>query len=295
MRGRTGKLCAAVIAALASGGLISQRAFATTVPYSTGFETTDGFTTGNLSTQAGATGWSASGNSDTPTSSAIIETATTYNSTPQALQLNRAAPHGLVTNPVIAYSPIYSNALATTGMSFSVSTEINYTATGVAPSDTDGGPFGPVFGIEINGPSTGAGNPNVSLGSLSVDATTGNLIVDNGSGDYDTVSATTLTAGDWYNLQLTVVDVGGVFTLESYLNGTLVADASGVVSENSISAYTQGYLFGAADSGEDAGAGTAYFDNYSASASVPEPSSMAVLGLAAIGLVGRRTRRGSIA
>jgi len=298
MHGRNRKLYAVAVAALVSGGLISQRASATTVPYSTGFETTDGFATGDLSTQGAATGWYEGVGSDTNHSSGVIETTTTYASSGQALQLNRAAPYttpSVNANPVIAYSPLFANATAASGQSFSVSTEINYTATGVTASDMDGGPFGPVFGIEINGPSTGVGNPNVSLGSLTVDATTGNLIVDDGSGTYDTVSATTLTAGDWYNLTLTVVDTGSGFVLDSYLNGVLVGDASNIASVNSVSAYTQGYLFGAADSGEDAGAGTAYFDNYSAEANVPEPTSMAVLGLAAIGLVGRRARRSFIA
>jgi hypothetical protein len=154
------------------------------------------------------------------------------------------------------------------------------------------GTFGPFFGVEAYDDASGI----ALLGSLGVDATTGDILYQATGSGVLTETGSTVNFGQWNRFQIKLDYSTNQYTI--YRNvaslGTFgFVDGAGLdqFSDADISA------FGAAgDPGSQALTGTAYFDNFlvrEGACPIPEPTTFALIGfgLASASLV-RRSRRG---
>jgi len=172
-----------------------------------------------------------------------------------------------------------------TGQYIAIDWDMNVTQTVSAAT------YGPLFGVEAYDYS--ATGPNGVLGTLGVDAFTGDVLyqrADNGSLD---ATGTTVTFGQWDHYKM-LLDFGtDVYTV--YLNGTPLLSEVFVDSYtgNDLDDFTDADISAlAAFSGvaDLAAVGTAYYDNFTVT---PEPSSLVLmlLGSAVFFWMPRRRRR----
>jgi hypothetical protein len=153
----------------------------------------------------------------------------------------------------------------------------------------NGNQFGPYFGVEAY---DDAGNPVALLGSLGVDATTGDVLYQAaGSGDL-TETGATVAFGQWNRFQIKLDYSTHQYT--TYLNGAQVGVITTYVDNaaypGQLNEFTDGdiaALAAAGDSVSMAMTGTAYYDNFTIRegvCSVPEPASigLAIMSLYAI-------------
>lgn len=155
------------------------------------------------------------------------------------------------------------------------------------------GTFGPFFGVEAYDDSGVIG----LLGSLGVDATTGDVLYQAPGTGTLTETGSVVAFGQWNNFQIKLDYSTNQYTI--YRNfaslGTFgFVDGAGLdqFSDADISA-----LGAAADAASQALTGTAYFDNFlvrEGGCPVPEPATFALIGfgLAGASLVARRNRQG---
>jgi hypothetical protein len=152
--------------------------------------------------------------------------------------------------------------------------------------------FGPFFGVEAYDDATRIG----LLGSLGVDAATGDILYQATGTGFLTETGSTVNFGQWNHFQIKLDYSTNQYTI--YRNfaglGTFgFVDGAGLdqFSDADISA-----LGAAGDPGSQALTGTAYFDNFlvrEGACPIPEPTTFALIGfgLAGASLV-RRNRRG---
>jgi hypothetical protein len=157
----------------------------------------------------------------------------------------------------------------------------------VSPTGT-GGASGPAFGLDIFGDGGGT-----NVASLVVDGTTGNI--------YDSVGASTFLLSDG-SAGAPAVNTGSAVTFAidaSYLGGTvslnyLVNGISVDTESISSSSFYAAELFGGTGyaAGTDPASQVGTFSNYLVTeTAVPEPGSLAVLGLGSVLFAFRRNRR----
>lgn len=160
----------------------------------------------------------------------------------------------------------------------------------------NGNQFGPYFGVESY---DDAGNPVALLGSLGVDATTGDVLYQAaGSGDL-TETGVTVAFGQWNRFQIKLDYSTHKYT--TYVNGALVGaittfvdDAANPGQLNEFSDADIAALAAAGDSVSMGLTGTAYYDNFTVRegvCAVPEPASIGLAFVGLCGVVGGRRRR----
>jgi len=173
-----------------------------------------------------------------------------------------------------------------------------------ASSSTDA--FGPFFGIEVNNATSSGVN---LLGALYVDAFDGSLwslTSFNGtttptSGTFDNPGDfVTLDAWNDFKIELDFDDPDGqitIFAKSSTASTFTQVYTDDFAAKNFIGADLTGFtdaaiktLFANEDTASKAQEGTAYFDDYVVYM-IPEPTSLAALGLAGLVMLGRRGRR----
>jgi hypothetical protein len=155
------------------------------------------------------------------------------------------------------------------------------------------GTFGPFFGVEAYDDASGID----VLGSLGVDATTGDVLYQASGTGFLTETGSVVNFGQWNRFQIKLDYSTDQYTI--YRNfaslGTFgFVDGAGLdqFSDADISA-----IGAAGDPGSQALTGTAYFDNFlvrEGMCPIPEPATLALvgLGLAGASLVARRSRHG---
>jgi hypothetical protein len=155
--------------------------------------------------------------------------------------------------------------------------------------------FGPFFGVEAYDDD---GNPVSLLGSLGVDATTGDVLYQAAGTGFLTETGSIVTFGAWNKF---AIELDYSTKMYSYfLNGAMLGTEGFVDEANVVGGLNQfsdadiATFAAAGDPGSLALTGTAYFDNFVAMEGqcIPEPTGLA-LGLLGIGSVvaGRRGRR----
>jgi len=283
-------------AVLAAAGLVAlsitgRSASADTVLYSTGFETPTFTTTG--STPAGnLNGQGGFVESLTGTGTGVVETsnvisgAQSVNITRNSASTLDFAPHTIVSQA----SP------------FTVTAQVDVKI----PTFSGTSGNGPNFGLDLYG-----NNGALEIGSLSIDSSNGNIwdtangvsaaLITDGSPDPSPISA-----GSVETLKVVAnfaSGAGGPVTLQYFIgsgpNGATTLEDTETTTVN-VSSFDYAYLFGGAALGApsgDNGTNSGIFDNYSVStnAAVPEPTSMAVVGVAGMLLSLRRSRRAPVA
>lgn len=152
----------------------------------------------------------------------------------------------------------------------------------VTRSVTPGVTFGPFFGVE--GYDEFNNIPKL-IGSLGVDASTGDILYQDGFDGALIETGVEAPFGQW-NRYLLEIDYNADQYSVSF-NGTRLATTGFV--DDGIVGFTDAPLAALAATGDTIGlaTGTAYFDNYSIEI-VPEPSALAMVGLASLGLLRRR-------
>jgi PEP-CTERM motif len=160
---------------------------------------------------------------------------------------------------------------------------------------TQGAPdtFGPFFGVEAYDDATRIG----LLGSLGVDATTGEVLYQATGTGFLTPTGTTVNFGQWNRFQIKLdysTDQYTIFQNFAMLGTFGFVDGAGLneFSDADISA-----LGAAGDAGSQALTGTAYYDNFlvrEGACPIPEPATFALIGfgLAGASLAARRNRQG---
>ncbi len=151
-------------------------------------------------------------------------------------------------------------------------------------TETPGDKWGPFFGSEAYD-SNGA--PKL-LGSLGVDASTGDILYQQEVTGYLVDTGTDATFGTWGHYKIVLDYVADEYTV--YYNGTSLATEGFV--DGAIAGFTDADISAfaaAADALSRAALGTAYFDNFVVT---PEPSSLVLmmLGGAAFFWIARRRR-----
>jgi len=159
---------------------------------------------------------------------------------------------------------------------------------GLPPGNTD---FGPAFGLEAYDASTTPLTPKL-IGSLTIDATTGDVLYQAAGTGALTETGTVVSRGAYHHLKLRVDFNTGKY--QAYVDSTLLRTEPFV--DLGIVAFTDAPIstFAASATSLNTGTGTAYFDNYSINV-VPEPTGIALIGLALAGLSGRRRRKAVLA
>lgn len=145
------------------------------------------------------------------------------------------------------------------------------------------GAFGPFFGVEAYDDAFGA---NGLMGSLGVDATTGDVLYQQTGTGFLTETGTTVAFGDWNHFQIELDFDTYIYSVA--LNGTVLMTETFVdgINLNNFSDAPLATFAAGGDVVSQALTGTAFFDNYmvsqdSVSCIVPEPTSL-VLGLLAM-------------
>lgn len=155
--------------------------------------------------------------------------------------------------------------------------------------------FGPFFGVEAYDDDAAALG---LMGSLGVDATTGEVLIQKANTGFLDAPGATVAFGSWYNFMIELDFVND--TYEYFLNNVSLG-VEGFVDQNNIpgglNEFTDADIatFAAAgDPGSLALPGTAYFDNFKVTEGpcvIPEPGSCILAGLAVWGLsYGTRAR-----
>lgn len=160
--------------------------------------------------------------------------------------------------------------------------------------------LGPFFGIEVNNATSGGVS---RLGALYVDAVDGALFsLTSVDGETTPTSGSFTSPGDFvtldawndFKIELDFDDPDGQITI--FANGTQVY-TDDFAAKNFSGADLTGFtdaaiatLFANDDAASKAQTGTAYFDDYVVYM-IPEPTSLAALGLAGLVMLGRRGRR----
>jgi len=162
------------------------------------------------------------------------------------------------------------------------------TFAGSPPNNTD---VGPLFGLEAYDASTTPLSPKL-IGSLTIDATTGDVLYQSTGAGFLTETGTIVTRGAYHHLKLRVDFGTGKYS--TYVDNALVHTESFV--DSGILAFTDGPITTIAGSGTSvtSATGTAYFDNYAINV-VPEPTGVALVGIALAAFAGRRRRAVSMA
>jgi hypothetical protein len=161
----------------------------------------------------------------------------------------------------------------------------------VGPANT----FGPFFGVEAYDDD---GNPVSLLGSLGVDASTGDVLFQQATTGFLTETGSVVSFGAWNKFAIEL-DYS-TKTYSYFLNGAMLGSEGFVDEANVVGGLNQfsdadiATFAAAGDPGSLALTGTAYFDNFVAMEGqcIPEPTGLA-LGVLGIGSVvaGRRGRR----
>jgi hypothetical protein len=142
--------------------------------------------------------------------------------------------------------------------------------------------FGPFFGVE----GYDAFTDIKLIGSLGVDSTTGDVLIQQtGTGAFVETTAD-VAFGQWNRFVLEM-DYG-TDTYTAYVNGVAVGSQPFV--DDGVVAFTDAPLAALAAGGSPAdlaAAGTAFYDNYTIEI-VPEPSTVAIIGLASLAVLRRR-------
>ena len=152
-------------------------------------------------------------------------------------------------------------------------------------TQTAGDDFGPFFGVDAY---DGFGAFPKRVGLLGVDASTGEvLLLSAGPTDAEeifVVPGDVVPFGQWnrYALELDYA----TRTYRGYVNGVLVGGDDFIDEEDGIAGFTDAPI-AALQAGDVNVPGVAYFDNYRIEV-VPEPTTAAIFGLAALGLLARR-------
>jgi hypothetical protein len=155
--------------------------------------------------------------------------------------------------------------------------------------------FGPFFGVEAYDDD---GNPVGLLGSLGVDAATGEVLYQAAGSGFLTATGSTVPFGQWNKFQIKL-DYSN-HTYSTFLNNVMMGTIAFVDQTNipgGLDQFSDADIAGLAAAGDPvslAMTGTAYYDNFSVREGVciPEPSTvlLAVFGLMATQLR-RRSRR----
>jgi hypothetical protein len=294
-------------AVLAAAGLVAlsitgRSAHADTVLYSTGFETPTFTTTGGSGGGGNLNGQGSFVESLTGTGTGVVETSNVISGA-QSVDITRNSASTLDFAP---------HTVVSQASPFTVTAQVDVKI----PTFSGTGGNGPNFGLDLYG-----NNGALEIGSLSIDASNGNiwdtangrsaaLITDGANpsegpavpggpvgGDPTPISANTVET-------LKIVanfasGAGGPVTLQYFIgtgpNGATTLEDTETTTVN-VSSFDFAYLFGGAALGAptgDNGTNSGIFDNYSVStnAAVPEPTSLAVVGVAGMLLSLRRSRR----
>jgi hypothetical protein len=153
------------------------------------------------------------------------------------------------------------------------------------------GTLGPFFGVEAYDDASGI----ALLGSLGVDATTGDILYQATGTGFLTETGSTVNFGQWNNFQIKLDYSTDQYTI--YRNGASLGSFGFVdgdldqFSDADISA-----LAAAGDAASMALTGIAYFDNFlvrEGACAIPEPTTFAMIGFGFVGAsLVRRNRRG---
>jgi PEP-CTERM motif len=142
--------------------------------------------------------------------------------------------------------------------------------------------FGPFFGVE--GYDAFGGVPKL-IGSLGVDAQTGDVLIQQTDTGFFIDTGIVVPRGQWQHFALEMNYATGMY--QAFVNGVAAGDPEPFVDPG-IVGFTDAPMatLAASELGLTA-PGTAYFDNYSIEI-VPEPTTVAIMGLASLGLLRRR-------
>ena len=155
--------------------------------------------------------------------------------------------------------------------------------------------FGPFFGVEAYDDD---GNPVGLLGSLGVDAATGDVLYQAAGTGFLTEIGSPVTFGQWNRFQIKLDYSTHQYSV--YLNGGALGTI-GFVDQNNIPGGLNEFsdadistLAAAGDPASLALAGTAYYDNFlvrEGECIIPEPSTIVLVGLSLVMLSGLRRQR----
>jgi hypothetical protein len=230
------------------------------------------FSTGNLAGQDTVLGpWLK----DSGTATGVVQTATVQGGT-QAVQVTRPADEDGDTRFAVV-KPVTPTPLQL----IRVSWDMNVTRTQIP-----GMPFGPFFGVE--GYDGSGDDFPLLIGSLGVDATTGDVLYQDENGFFaEPETRTIVPFGQWNRYMIEMDFAAQEYT--AYLNGTPLVTSPFVDRDLGITRFTDAPIATLAATLESLSiaTGTAYFDNYTIEI-VPEPASMAIIGLASLGMLRRR-------
>lgn len=161
------------------------------------------------------------------------------------------------------------------------------------------GSFGPFFGVEAYD-DDGIGFSNGLLGSMGVDATTGDVLYQAGGTGFFTETGSVVNFGEWNHFQ---IDLD--YLLNQYsviLNGQILATEL-FVDGPGLDQFTDADIAAVAAAGDSISqslTGTAYYDNfivYQPAVKIPEPSTLALAATALVAtpwLARRRRRRRAV-
>ncbi len=204
---------------------------------------------------------------DPGTSTATVQTAVVESGS-QAVQLVRGADSNIRWGVPTSGYPL--SQLDTITISWDMRVE------GPA-GDNMAGEFGPFFGTEAYADVAGG---NTLLGSLGVDATTGEVLYqDTGTGDF-VAPGPTVAFGAWNSFAILLDYAAQQYSV--FLNNTLVAGGIGFV-DGLFTTFSDAPISGlTAAAGSEDLTGTAYFDNFTITTNaVPETSTVVTWGLLA--------------